>query len=197
MRKAEIERNTKETQISLKLNLDGSGNCKIKTGIGYFDHSLEAMAMHGFMDIELSCKGDLHVDAHHTVEDVGIVLGQAIAKAIGDKKGIRRYASCFVPMDEALVLCALDLSGRAYMEFDLELPPGAFIGTMDGQLFEEFFRAIAFNAGITLHMKQMNGRNLHHIVEAACKAFGRALADALQHDARVKGIPSTKGVLGE
>lgn len=194
-RKATIKRDTNETQIELALCLDGQNRRDIDTGVGFFDHMLDLMAAHGFMDLSVKCKGDLHIDAHHTVEDIGLALGRAIAEAVGDKKGIRRYASCFLPMDEVLMLVALDLSGRPYLRFDVDLPAGAWVGSMDAQLFEEFFRAAAVQAGITLHIQMMSGKNIHHIVEAMCKGFGRALADAVQVDARVSGVPSTKGRL--
>lgn len=192
-RTAEISRKTTETQISLTLDIDGSGCYDIYTGIGFFDHMLNLLAKHSGMDIKLSCKGDINVDGHHTVEDVGIVLGQAISRALGDKASVRRYGSAFVPMDEVLAMAALDLSGRPYFVYNAQLSGKA--GEMDAELVEEFFRAVAVNAGITLHMEIKHGSNNHHMAEALYKAFARALSDAVSIDPRVKGIPSTKGVL--
>lgn len=195
MRTGNCIRDTNETQIAVTVRLDGGTQRNISTGIGFFDHMLDLMAAHGFMDMDIQCKGDLHIDAHHTVEDLGIVLGKALKQAIGDKVGIRRYASCYLPMDETLVLVALDLSGRPYLHYETSIPAGSFVGEMDAQLFEEFFRAMSVHAGITLHIQLLHGRNIHHILEAVCKGFGRALADAMQIDSRTKGIPSTKGDL--
>lgn len=197
MRKALVQRETKETKIQLELCLDGQNKRSISTGIGFFDHMLDLMAAHGFMDLTVQCEGDIYIDAHHTVEDIGLALGRAIAEAVGDKKGIRRYASCFLPMDEALLLVALDLSGRPYLSYDVDISAGVWVGTMDAQLFEEFFRAVAVQAGITLHIKMCSGKNIHHIIEGIFKGFGRALADAVQIDPRVQGIPSTKGKLDQ
>ena len=194
-RSAEITRNTSETQITLRLDLDGSGQCRVRTGIGFLDHMLTAFARHSMIDLEVAATGDLHIDYHHTTEDVGIVLGQALAQAIGDKRGIRRYGHASVPMDEALVDASLDFSGRAYLGwtpvFDRDK-----VGEMDTELFEEFFRALVENAAITLHVSQRAGRNAHHIAEACFKAVARALREAVEPDPRAAGtIPSTKGSL--
>ncbi|MGQ9525014.1 MAG: imidazoleglycerol-phosphate dehydratase HisB [Armatimonadota bacterium] len=191
---AEVSRKTYETEVMVKLDLDGTGTSEVATGIGFLDHMLSLLAKHGLMNLSVRATGDLHVDAHHTVEDVGIALGSAIAQALGDKRGIARYGSAVVPMDEALVMCAADLGGRPYLSFSLELPSQT-LGTMDSELVEEFFRAVANNAGMNIHLVQMAGRNTHHIVEAAFKAFGRALDAAVQIDPRVADVPSTKGVL--
>lgn len=193
-RSARIARKTGETDISLKLSVDGSGDSKIDTGIGFFDHMLTLFARHGLFDLEVSAVGDLEVDAHHTVEDVGITLGQAIKQALGEKASVRRYGTAYVPMDESLALVTLDLSGRPFLVFDAPLIPG-IVGKMDTELVEEFFRAAAFNAGITLHIKVLYGNNNHHMIEAAFKAFGRALDEATRLDERIQGIMSTKGVL--
>jgi len=193
-RKAQISRKTGETDIKLTVNLDGSGKSNINTGVGFLDHMLDLFTRHGLFDLEVSAKGDLHVDAHHTVEDVGIVLGQAIKEAFGDKKSIRRYGSCFVPMDESLALVALDLSGRPFLVFDVNLPAQK-LGIMETELIEEFFRAVAFNAGMNLHIKLFYGNNTHHIIEAIFKAFGRALDQAVFIDDRIEGVMSTKGLL--
>lgn len=193
-RAATIERNTKETRIRLSLDLDGTGRADVDTGVGFLDHMLDLFAHHGRFDLNVKAEGDLHVDAHHTVEDVGIALGQAIAQAAGDKAGIVRYGAFTLPMDEALVLCALDLSSRPCLVFDLT-PGNPRLGDMDTELVEDFFLAVATNAAMTLHLRQLSGRNTHHIVEAAFKAFARALDAALQADPRVAGVPSTKGVL--
>lgn len=193
-RTATIARKTNETDITIELNLDGSGSSTISTGVGFFDHMLTHVAKHGLLDLTVTATGDLHIDDHHTVEDVGIALGQAILQALGDRAGIVRYGQSFVPMDEALVLCALDLSGRGLSVCELERPVER-IGDYAAEMTPEFFRAVACNAGITLHLRQFSGTNGHHIVEAAFKAFGRALAQAVERSARVQGIPSTKGVL--
>ncbi len=191
-RSAVVKRETKETKISLELCLDGSGKSQITSGIGFFDHMLENFAKHGFFDLKLSVQGDLQVDAHHTVEDTGIVLGQAIKQALGDKAGIKRYGSFMLPMDETLVLCALDLSGRPYLAYDLELTLDR-IGGMETELIKEFFYAISYSAGMNLHMKKLNGGNNHHIIEAAFKAFAKALDEACSFDPRIQGVLSTKG----
>ena len=191
---AQIERNTSETQISLAVDIDGDGASEIVTGVGFFDHMLVQIARHGLLHLTISARGDLHIDDHHTVEDVGIALGAALKQALGDKKGIVRYGHAFVPMDEALVLCALDFSGRGHLEYALELSAQK-IGTFDTELVREFFRAVATNAGLTLHIRQLSGINAHHIVEAAFKAFGRALDMATNKDGRVQGVPSSKGTL--
>jgi imidazoleglycerol-phosphate dehydratase len=193
-RAAIIQRKTSETEIEIRLNLDGSGTSEIQTGIGFFDHMLTHVARHGLLDLSVQATGDLHIDDHHTVEDVGIALGMAIRDAIGDKAGIVRYGDSFLPMDEALVLCALDLSGRGLSVCELQIPVER-IGGFSSDMVGEFFRAVAHNAGITLHLRQFAGINGHHIVEAAFKAFGRALAQAVSRSERVQGIPSTKGIL--
>ncbi len=189
-----IERDTYETKIKLNLNIDGTGINKINTGIGFFDHMMTHISKHGFFDIELNAKGDLNVDCHHTVEDVGIVFGKSIAQALGDKKSVKRFGSAIIPMDETLVLCALDLSGRAYLNFDAEFSTER-IGDFDTEMFEEFFRAVSDNAQMNLHIKLLNGKNNHHIAEAIFKAFGRALDEATAIDERIKGVMSTKGKL--
>jgi imidazoleglycerol-phosphate dehydratase len=194
MRTAVIERSTKETKVKLELSLDGSGSYEINTGVGFFDHMLTHIAKHGFLDLKVSAQGDLEVDAHHTVEDVGIVFGQGLKKAFGDKLGISRYGHAVIPMDEALALVALDLSGRPFLQFEADLGKG-HLGGFDLELVREFFQAIAVQAGMNLHIRLLNGVNLHHCVEAIFKAFGRALAAAAQLDERVKGVPSTKGTL--
>ncbi len=190
-RTAQITRNTKETQISLSLNMDG-GEVKIDTGIGFFDHMLTAFAFYAKIGLELTARGDLHVDAHHTVEDVGIVLGQAIKQALGDKIGIRRFASAFIPMDEALCHTALDFSNRAFLCFDAEMPQEQ-IGAYDSCLTEEFMRALAMNCAVTLHMRALHGKNAHHITEALFKSLGVCIYDASRVTG--EGVTSTKGVL--
>lgn len=191
---ATVTRNTKETEIGVTLNLDGSGKCNVDTGIGFFDHMLNGFARHGLFDLELICKGDLEVDSHHTIEDVGIVLGEAIKRAVGEKKAIKRYGSMILPMDEALVLCAVDLSGRPYLCFDCEYTVPK-IGEMDTEMFHEFFYAVSYSAGMNLHIKKMNGVNNHHIAEASFKAFAKALDEATMYESRIDGVWSTKGVL--
>ncbi len=194
-RSATISRTTTETDIRLTLDLDGTGRVDLATGVGFFDHMLTALARHALFDLAVQATGDLHIDDHHTVEDVGIVLGQAFAKAIGDKRGIRRYGQAMVPMDEALVEAAIDISGRPLLVWSVAFPVPT-IGTMDTELFEEFFRAFAHNALITLHVTAKAGRNAHHIAEACFKALARALRTATEMDPRVEGvIPSTKGAL--
>jgi imidazoleglycerol-phosphate dehydratase len=193
-RKAEIERNTKETEIKLGLELDGKRKVNIDTGVGFFDHMLTHVAFHGNFDLTVKAKGDLHVDAHHTVEDVGIVLGQAMAQALGDRKGIVRYGSAYVPMDESLARAVVDISNRPILIVTGPRRPG-LAGDFDGQLAEEFWRALALNAGLTLHMGLLYGDNDHHLLEAAFKALGRALDQATALDARSAGVASTKGVL--
>ncbi len=194
MREGLVNRNTKETQIKLKINLDGKGDCNCNTGIGFFDHMLVLFTKHGLMDADFDVKGDLEVDAHHTVEDTGIALGLAIRQALGDKKSIKWYGTAFVPMDESLVQVSLDLSDRPFLVFDAVFTQ-QMVGQMDTQLVEEFFRAVAFNAGITLHIKLLHGTNCHHIIEAIFKAFGRALDEATKIDTRIVGVMSTKGML--
>lgn len=194
MRTSQVERKTNETEIALTLALDGGGNYEIDTGVGFFDHMLDLFAKHAQFDLKLCCKGDLHVDAHHTVEDCGIALGTAIREALGDKYGIRRYATQFVPMDETLVMVSLDISGRPFLEYRVELEK-AKTGTFDAELCEEFFRALAVNAGLTLHISLQYGRNTHHIIEAVFKACARALREAVSVDPGIEGVMSTKGVL--
>ena len=195
MRTAKINRTTAETDISLSLNIDGKGNSNINTGCGFLDHMLILFASHGRFDLKISAIGDLYVDGHHTVEDVGICLGQALAAALGDKKGIRRFGDVTVPMDEALILSAVDLSGRSYFGSDLSLPSPR-LGSFDTELVEEFFLGFTRNANCTLHFHQFAGRNTHHIIEGAFKAFGRALREAVRIDPELAGdLPSTKGVL--
>lgn len=191
---AQIQRKTKETDIQVKLNLDGSGNSVINTGIGFFNHMLEGFSKHGFFDLNLNCEGDLAVDCHHTIEDCGIVLGNAIREALGDKSGIKRFGSCILPMDESLVLCAIDLSGRQYLVFDGEFTTEK-IGYMDTEMVKEFFYAISYSAGMNLHIKVLTPGNNHHMAEAMFKAFARALDEAVSRDPRVQGILSTKGSL--
>ncbi len=194
MREASISRKTNETDIVLKLNLDGSGKCDAASGIGFFDHMLNSFARHGQFDIELRCRGDLHVDTHHTVEDIGIVLGKAIAEAVGDKKGIRRYGSSLLPMDESLVMTVIDLSGRPFFVWDAELKAER-VGTLETETVKEFFAAIAYSAAMNLHIKEMYGENTHHVIEAMFKAFARALSEAVSSDPKITGILSTKGSL--
>ena len=193
-RSAEIVRTTAETDISVSLELDGSGATSVETGVPFFNHMLEAFGRHGLFDLAISATGDLEIDAHHTVEDVGIVIGQAVAEALGDKAGISRFGAAAVPMDEALVLAALDISGRGQLHWAVELPI-EIIGTFDTTLAKEFLIAFVTNAGITLHVRSLAGANSHHIIEAAFKAVARALKDAVALDARVVGVPSTKGAL--
>ena len=193
-RTADYVRKTKETDITLSLELDGSGVSEIDTGIGFFDHMLEGFARHGFFDLSVKAEGDLIVDCHHTIEDTGIVLGTAIKEALGDKAGIRRYGSMILPMDETLVLCAIDLSGRPYFAFDAEFTTDR-VGDMDTEMVREFFYAVSYSAGMNLHMKVLSGTNNHHIIEALFKAFGKALDDASSYDPRITDILSTKGSL--
>ncbi|MDE3240489.1 MAG: imidazoleglycerol-phosphate dehydratase HisB [Paracoccaceae bacterium] len=195
MRKADITRSTSETEISLSIDLDGTGRYDIQTGVGFFDHMLEQLARHSLIDMTVRAKGDLHIDDHHTVEDTGIALGQALARAMGDKRGIRRYGACLLPMDDTLVRAALDLSGRPYLVFDIGFP-GAKIGSFDTELVREFFQALSTHGGITLHIDAIRGLNNHHLAEAAFKAVARALRDALEVDPRkADAVPSTKGTL--
>lgn len=195
MRKATITRRTSETNITVEINLDGTGVHDNKTGVGFFDHMLDQLARHALIDLKVRCEGDLHIDDHHTVEDVGIALGQAVAKAVGDKRGITRYGACLLPMDDALVRAALDLSGRPYLVWNVALSK-AQIGTFDSELVREFFQAFSTHGGITLHVDMLHGVNGHHIAEATFKSVARALRDALQPDARISdAIPSTKGTL--
>jgi imidazoleglycerol-phosphate dehydratase len=194
-RVGDISRTTKETDLHVRVNLDGKGEAHVKTGIGFFDHMLEALARHGLLDLTVEARGDLHVDGHHTVEDTGIGLGLAIAEALGDRTGIRRYADSTIPLDEALVRCVLDVSGRPYLSYHIEIPKWQMLGDYDVFLTPEFFRALALNAGLTVHLDLVRGDNPHHIVEAAFKAFARSLDVATGLDPRVTGVPSTKGSL--
>lgn len=193
-RTATIERKTKETEISLTLNLDGTGAAEISTGIGFFDHMLEGFSRHGFFDLKCNAKGDLHVDGHHTVEDTGIVLGQAVSQAVGDKKGICRYGSFILPMDDALALCAVDLCGRPFLNFDCAFPVER-VGELDTELVREFFYAVSYSAGMNLHIKMLDGINAHHMIEAMFKAFAKALDQATGTDPRITDVLSTKGSL--
>ena len=193
-RTADYVRKTKETDISLHLNLDGTGSSSINTGIGFFDHMLDGFSRHGLFDLKVNVAGDLAVDCHHTIEDTGIVLGNAIKEAVGDKKGIRRYGSCILPMDETLVLCAVDLSGRPYLVFDGEFTTDR-VGYMDTEMVKEFFYAISYTAGMNLHIRVLSGGNNHHMIEAMFKAFAKALDQATVIDPRITDILSTKGSL--
>ncbi len=194
MRQAHIQRNTKETRIDLTLNLDGKGEASVSTGIGFFDHMLINFARHGLFDLTLSVEGDLEVDTHHTIEDTGIVLGKAIKEAVGEKKGVVRYGSVILPMDEALVLCALDLCGRPYLVYDLTLTR-EFVGDLETEMIREFLHAVAYGAEMNLHVKQISGINNHHIIEGTFKAFAKALDMATSAEQRVPGVWSTKGSL--
>lgn len=195
MRKASIARKTAETDILVTLDLDGTGRFDNRTGIGFFDHMLDQLARHALLDMEVRCEGDLHIDDHHSVEDVGIALGQALAQAVGDKRGIRRYGSCLLPMDDTLVRAALDLSGRPFLAWNVKMTAPR-IGSFDTELVREFFQAFAMQGGITLHVDLLRGINSHHIAEAAFKSVARALRDALEIDPRkADAIPSTKGML--
>ncbi|MCD8121400.1 MAG: imidazoleglycerol-phosphate dehydratase HisB [Clostridiales bacterium] len=190
----EVERNTKETRIRLRLNLDGSGKADIETGIGFFDHMLNGFARHGLFDLSLHVDGDLEVDTHHTIEDTGIVLGTAIREAVGDKKGIVRYGSSILPMDEALLLCVLDLCGRPYLAYDLKLDREK-VGDLETEMIREFFYAVSYGAMMNLHIRQLDGINNHHIIEGAFKAFSKALDAATRYDERITDVLSTKGTL--
>ncbi len=195
MRKAEISRKTTETAIEIRLDLDGTGRHSCATGIGFLDHMLDQLARHGMLDLEVKATGDRHIDDHHTTEDVGIALGRALAQALGEKRGIRRYGSCLLPMDEALVRAALDLSGRPFLVWKVDFPTEK-IGTFDAQLLREFFTAFAMNGGVTLNVALLDGANSHHIAEACFKAVARALREAVEPDPRTAGaVPSTKGTL--
>jgi imidazoleglycerol-phosphate dehydratase len=193
-RHAQIERATRETEIRVSLDLDGSGRSKVDTGVGFLDHMLDLFAKHGLFDLEVSCKGDLRVDAHHTTEDVGIIMGSALEKALGDKMGIRRYGHIVLPMDEVLVTVALDLGGRPYWAWDAPMPTPR-VGDFDTELAADFWQAVAMNARMNLHVVLHQGRNSHHIIEAIFKAAARALRTACEIDPRVQGVPSTKGTL--
>ncbi|MGR3313413.1 imidazoleglycerol-phosphate dehydratase HisB [Roseovarius indicus] len=195
MRKSQITRKTAETEIDVTVDLDGTGQYDNETGVGFFDHMLDQLARHSLIDMKIRCTGDLHIDDHHTVEDVGIALGQALREAVGDKKGITRYGACLLPMDDALVRAALDLSGRPFLVWNVDLPTPK-IGTFDTELVREFFQALSTHGGITLHVDALHGFNSHHIAEAAFKAVARALRDAVGTDPRkADAIPSTKGAL--
>ena len=194
MREAKLERNTNETQISLEINLDGTGKAEIQTGIGFFDHMLAGFSKHGFFDLKLKVKGDLDVDCHHTIEDTGIVLGEAIKAALGDKRGIRRYGSFILPMDDVLVLAAIDLSGRPYLGYDVTLSSQQ-VGGFDTEMVREFFYAVSYSAGMNLHIRLLAGENNHHIIEGIFKAFAKALDMAVDFDPRISDVLSTKGSL--
>ena len=194
IRKAEVSRKTSETEIEICICLDGTGKCEADTGIGFFDHMLNSFARHGLFDLYVRVHGDLEVDSHHTIEDTGIVLGEAIKKALGDKKGIKRFGYFILPMDETLVLASLDLSGRPYLNFQIPLTVER-VGTMDTEMGREFFYAISYSCGMNLHLKLMDGVNNHHIIEAAFKAFAKALDEAVSYDARITDVLSTKGSL--
>ena len=193
-RRATVERKTQETDIKVDINIDGSGTSKVQTGIGFFDHMLNGFAKHGFFDIDVTCNGDVEVDGHHSVEDTAIVLGQAISKALGDKKGIKRYGSMILPMDDALVLCAIDLCGRPYFSMDAEFS-SPMVGEFDTQLVREFFYTISYSAAMNLHIKVLSGLNDHHKIEAIFKAFAKALDEATSYDPRITDVLSTKGAL--
>ena len=194
IRKAEVSRKTSETEIEIRICLDGTGKCEADTGIGFFDHMLNSFARHGLFDLYVKVHGDLEVDSHHPIEDTGIVLGEAIKKALGDKKGIKRFGYFILPMDETLVLASLDLSGRPYLNFQVPLTVER-VGTMDTEMVREFFYAISYSCGMNLHLKLMDGTNNHHIIEAAFKAFAKALDEAVSYDARITDVLSTKGSL--
>ena len=194
MREAKIVRKTNETDIELYLKLEGNGLAKVESGIGFFNHMLDLFCKHGFLDLDLKCQGDLDVDGHHTIEDIGIVLGQAVKQALGHKEGIVRYSTIFTPMDEVLTMISLDLSGRPYLYFDVPLSR-EYVGSFETELLEEFLRAFAYNAGITLHIKLIHGENNHHIMESIFKGLGRALNEATTISPKIKGVLSTKGTL--
>ncbi|MCP3968562.1 MAG: imidazoleglycerol-phosphate dehydratase HisB [Lentisphaerae bacterium] len=193
-RTVEVVRTTRETDIKIKLNLDGSGSSNITTGVPFMDHMLELFSRHGFFDLEIKAVGDTHIDYHHTMEDLGLTFGQVLLKALGDKDGIRRYGSCLLPMDEALAQIALDLSGRSYLVYNL-IPPAPMIKDLDCRLFHEFFQALANSAGMNIHIDLIRGEEVHHCFEAVFKCFAKALDMAVSHDSRVKGVLSTKGSL--
>ena len=193
-RSASVKRQTKETDIKISLNLDGTGKSDISTGIGFFDHMLEGFSRHGFFDLDVLVKGDLHVDGHHTVEDTGIVLGNAIKEALGDKVSIKRFGSCILPMDDALCLCVVDLGGRPYFNFDCTFR-APMVGEFDTELVREFFYAVSYTSGMNLHIKMLDGINAHHMMEAIFKAFAKALDEASSRDARITEVLSTKGSL--
>ena len=191
---AEVSRKTSETDICIRLNLDGTGKCQVNTGIGFFDHMLNSFARHGLFDLEVSVDGDLEVDCHHTIEDTGIVLGDAIKQAVGDKKGIKRFGYFILPMDESLVLASLDLSGRPYLNYQVPLTVDR-VGQMDTEMVKEFFYAVSYSCGMNLHLKMLDGSNNHHIIEATFKAFAKALDEAVSYDSRITDVLSTKGTL--
>ncbi len=193
-RKSLIKRKTGETDIEIEFNIDGKGSYEINTGVGFLDHMLSLLAKHGNFDLTIKVKGDLNVDSHHTIEDIGIVLGQCIKEASGERNGIKRYGTCFLPMDEAMAMVSVDVSGRPFLVFEAELPAQK-LGDFDTEMTEEFFRSFAFNAGITLHGKVLYGKNTHHMIEALFKALARALKEALTMDEAIKGVMSTKGIL--
>lgn len=193
-RESVIARTTTETDIRLKLNLDGKGNYKLETGVPFLDHMLVLWSKHGMFDLEIAAQGDIGIDDHHTVEDIGICLGKALLEAVGDKAGIRRYGTAFLPMDEALAMVVVDFSGRSYLVFNAEMPSPK-VGDFDTELVEEFLRALAMQAGLTLHVRMLEGRNTHHIIEAIFKGLGRALREAVSIDERIQGVMSTKGQL--
>ena len=194
MRTAEIRRDTFETKINMSIDLDGTGINNISTGIGFFDHMLTHISKHGFFDIDVEAKGDIEVDCHHTIEDVGIVFGKCLSQALGDRKGIKRYGFFILPMDEALMLCSLDISGRPYLNFDAVFPTEK-CGDMDMEMVEEFFKAVCLNSGIDMHIKMLEGKNSHHIAEGIFKCFAKALDMAVSYDERIEGVLSTKGML--
>lgn len=194
MRNAKIERKTLETQVEMEINLDGTGNASIFTGVGFLDHMLTLFAKHSFVDLQVKATGDLEVDSHHTIEDCGIVLGQTIKEALGNKEGIHRYGSCLLPMDEALAQVVIDFSGRPFLAWKADIPR-VILGNMETEMVEEFFRAVAMESGLTLHVRILEGKNTHHMVEAIFKAFARAFAQAVAIDSRVQGVMSSKGSL--
>ena len=195
MRTSDVTRSTAETEVKLSLNLDGTGKSSINTGVGFLDHMLELFARHGKFDLDVMCNGDTHVDNHHSVEDIGICLGTAFSQALGEARGISRFSDVTLPMDEALVLCAVDISGRSHLSLDIKLPDRT-VGVMDTELFEEFLQAFVRKAGLTVHIRMLDGKNAHHILEACFKAFARALRTAVKHDEELGDeIPSTKGVI--
>ena len=194
MRTAEIRRDTFETKINMSIDLDGTGINNISTGIGFFDHMLTHISKHGFFDIDVEAKGDIEVDCHHTIEDVGIVFGKCLSQALGDRKGIKRYGFFILPMDEAQILCSLDISGRPYLNFDAVFPTEK-CGDMDMEMVEEFFKAVCLNSGIDMHIKMLEGKNSHHIAEGIFKCFAKALDMAVSYDERIEGVLSTKGML--
>jgi len=194
MRTGEITRKTLETAVTVKLNLDGTGKTEINTGVGFLDHMLTLLGKHSFMDLTVQAQGDLNVDSHHTVEDIGLALGQALQQALGNKEGIHRYGSCLLPMDEALAQIALDFSGRPFLVWNADIPR-VMLGNMEAEMLEEFFRAVAMESKLTLHVNLLYGKNTHHMAEAIFKGFARALAEAVAKDARVNGVMSSKGIL--